>query len=321
MAVFSTNQVRQLYVASELKTTPVMDTDKVGALSVQKNIDNDVYVLYKGADTLLRSDLLKKENIKGGSVTDASKLTTPMKRHKVVLNPNVNTGNPIAGQDYILRIAFKEWIGISPEDTYYKYGTVTPNATMTVAQFYKALKADLELNFSKEVCELLSFELDDETTPTCLYINELPQEWVLGLKQTKGLNYQIQFLQVSYAGLEDYWGVVTKEVPTVIIKNGQNMADLEYFCMGERGDIYRNVGFPRVIQTKYLVDSSMEYNTIDLTYFYAGDGVSVQHSDKVLTILIPKKGISLAEQNDLTNSIITAVNTATGLSLNPLPIG
>lgn len=60
--------------------------------------------------------------------------------------------------------------------------------------------------------------------------------------------------------------------------------------MGERGDIYRNMGFPNVIPTTYLVDPTLEYNVVDIHYAYTGGNEEVQKSEKDITVVIPKVG-------------------------------
>lgn len=317
MAIFSTNQVRQLYVAKALKTTPVVGTDPEGTISVHKNTDGDLYFKYKGADTTLTSDLININTLRKCKATDADNLKTPLKRTEVALNPAINSGNPIAGQDYILRIHFKQWIGLSMEDQYFKYGQVFVTQGMTAAEFYKELKKSLELNFSKyvEVGKVLSFELDSDSAPTKLIIQEEPQEWELGLKQQMPLVYEIQPVTVNNAGIEVFWANITNVAPTKFIDNGHTIADMEYFYMGERGDIYRNVGFPRVIKTKYMVDPSGKYNTIDIPFYFEGQGEQVQKSEKALILVVPKVGATNSISNKLANDIIGAINTAVGTNI------
>ena len=81
--------------------------------------------------------------------------------------------------------------------------------------------------------------------------------------------------------------------------------------MGERGDIYRNMGFPNVIPTTYLVDPTKEYHVLDISYYFAGPGEDVQKSQKSLSIVCADKATM--------NAIITAFNTATGLSVAVIP--
>ncbi len=77
-----------------------------------------------------------------------------MQKWEVTLDANVNGGTPVAGQSYKLELFFREWIGVSPENQYYKMGVVYATAGMTAAQFYNAMLASLQL---KRTCS--GFEL------------------------------------------------------------------------------------------------------------------------------------------------------------------
>jgi hypothetical protein len=83
------------------------------------------------------------------------------------------------------------------------------------------------------------------------------------------------------------WATVGEGEPTELENEGKKVAELEYFTHGWRGDTYRMVGWPRAINTKYMVDPSSSYDLIDIHYFYQGTGVSVQQSEKEITIAVP----------------------------------
>ena len=50
---------------------------------------------------------------------------------------------PVAGQNYILRLAFRQYIGLSEEDQYFKYGEVIARSGMTASDFYKKMAISL----------------------------------------------------------------------------------------------------------------------------------------------------------------------------------
>lgn len=150
---------------------------------------------------------------------------------------------------------------------------------------------------------------------TGISIEEIEQPWVLGTKSSSPLKFKVETDQITASGLTVLWGVVTKVASTTVVGNGKVTADMEYFYMGERADLYRNVGFPKVVPTAYLVDASQEYNFVDVDYFYAGEGNEVQHSEKQLTLVIPAVGANNAAKITLANSIIGAINTAYGSTL------
>jgi hypothetical protein len=421
MATFSTNQARQLYVAEALKPSNVISTDTVGTIAVKSDTaKNHLYFEYMGAGGMLRSDLIDIKNIMYAKATDADDLAHELAKYKVTLDPNVNGESPVAGQDYILRIAFRNYIGMSEEDQYFKYGMVHAVSGMTAGSFYQELYKSLKKNFSRETEQLLDFSLegtaakatmtanghitvtavengvignsikfaiesitaanagfkvtqedgftvirasltdakksikdlkelvaanpgiaamisisttsaDDtsvqlETAPVALtsgdasglIVEEVPQEWILGTFPQVPVNFTLMPDTIVVNGDDRIWGLVEKQASTNSIPDGHKIADLEYFCMGERGDVYRMMGFPNVIRTKYLVNPDLKYNTIDIHYAYVGSNEAVQKSEKDITIVVPKVGENNQASNKLTNNIILAINAATGLAITTL---
>ena len=354
---YSVNQVRQLYVAKALKTTPVLASDAAGSIAVKNDTaKNHLYFEYKGADNLMRSDLIDIKNILYAKATDADDMAHELKAVTVTLDSEVNAGAPVAGQDYILRIVFKQYVGMSDEDQYFKYGMVHAYAGMNADEFYKVLALSIAKNFSREVVPLIKIEVHSKATkgkggfdsngymvvtPTTkdngksnttnpyyatdtlvtdidsIRITEVEQPWRLGIMEQTPVYFTVQPTTITVNGDERIWGTVT-EGTNGTIGNSKKIADLEYFCMGERGDIYRNIGWPHNIPTTYLVDPTVKYNVIDIHYAYVGSNEGVQKSEKTITLVVPKVGATNSVSNVLTNSIITAINTATGLTIAAL---
>ena len=326
MATFSVNQVRQLYVATSLKTPHVLASDAAGSIAVKNDtVKSHLYFEYKGADNLMRSDLIDTKNILYAKATDATAMAHDLKSVTIALDSNVNGGAPVAGQDYILRIAFKQYVGMSDEDQYFKYGMVHAYAGMDASEFYKVLAVSLAKNFSREVVPLIKIEIKTasattEVTPTTkvadltgtytgVVITEVEQPWRLGVMAQTPVYFTVQSVPVTVNGDERYWATLT-ESTSGSIGNGKTIADLEYFCMGERGDMYRQVGWPHNIPTTYLVDPAKAYCVFDIHYAYVGSNESVQKSEKTITIVC-------ADKAEL-NKVIAAFNTATGLSIATL---
>ena len=326
MATFSVNQVRQLYVATSLKTPHVLASDAAGSIAVKNDtVKSHLYFEYKGADNLMRSDLIDTKNILYAKATDATAMAHNLKSVTVALDSNVNGGAPVAGQDYILRIAFKQYVGMSDEDQYFKYGMVHAYAGMSASEFYKVLAVSLAKNFSREIVPLIKIEIKTasattEVTPTTkvadlkdtytgVVVTEVEQPWRLGVMAQTPVYFTVQSVPVTVNGDERHWATLT-ESTSGSIGNGKTIADLEYFCMGERGDMYRQVGWPNNIPTTYLVDPTKTYCVFDIHYAYVGSNESVQKSEKTITIVC-------ADKAEL-NNVITAFNTATGLSVATL---
>lgn len=326
MATFSVNQVRQLYVATAFKTPRVLASDAAGSIAVKNDAaKSHLYFEYKGADNLMRSDLIDTKNILYAKATAATAMAHDLKSVTIALDSNVNGGAPVAGQDYILRIAFKQYVGMSDEDQYFKYGMVHAYAGMDASEFYKVLAISLAKNFSREVVPLIKIEIKTasattEVTPTTktadltgtytgVVITEVEQPWRLGVMAQTPVYFTVQSVPVTVNGDERYWATLT-ESTSGSISNGKTIADLEYFCMGERGDMYRQVGWPNNIPTTYLVDPAKAYYVFDIHYAYVGSNESVQKSEKTITIVCTDK----AELN----KVIAAFRAATGFSVATL---
>lgn len=346
MATFSTNQVRQLYVATAVKSPHVLASDAAGSIAVKNDTaKNHLYFEYKGADNLMRSDLIDIKNILHAKATDFKDTAINLKSFTIALDANVNGGSPVAGQDYILRIAFRQYVGMSDEDQYFKYGMVHAYAGMDADVFYKVLALSIAKNFSREMVPLIKIEVHSKATvskggfdsngymvvtPTTkdngksdttnpyyatdalvtdidsIRITEVEQPWRLGVMAQTPVYFTVQPVAVMVNGDERIWATVT-EGTNGTIGNGKKIADLEYFCMGERGDMYRGIGFPHNIVTTYLVDPTKTYYTFDIHYAYVGNNESVQKSEKDITIVCSDKTEF--------NKIVTAFNTATGLTI------
>ena len=335
--VFSTNQTRQLYVVTTeggLKSSSIIATDKAGSiLPKSDNKKSHFYLEYKGIAGLMRSDLVDVKNILYAKATDADAMARELKAYTVTLDTEVNGGSPVAGQDYMLRIAFRQYVGMSDEDQYFKYGIAHAYAGMTASKLYEVLAVSLAKNFSRELYPLVNISLinnSDAQVPVLkngeiqkyetatfkgIRIDEVEQEWTLGVKPCVPVYFTVFPQTIVVDGDERIWGKVEETEPSGKVENGKIIADLEYFCMGERGDQYRNVGWPHVIPTKYLVNPTNKYNIIDIHYAWQGAGENVQKSEKTLSIAVPKIGATNSVSNVLANDIITKINTATGLSI------
>lgn len=324
--VFSTNQFRHLYVAK----AKVDSVATLGDIAVKTDKDGSLYFQYQGHGGPVRSDLIDPKTIMYAKATSADAMATKLKGFIVTLDSEVNGGEPIVGQDYILKLAFRQFVGMSDEDTYLKYGMVHAYKNMGAPKFYATLALSLAKNFSRELTKMVKISLltgteepdgfsiaKEDIQPneklenltgnyTGILIDEVSQasEWVRGTRALTPVNFEVFGNTVTLEGSELNWAKVEEDnSQKETIPNGYVLADMEYFYHGERGDIYRNYGWPNVIPTKYMIeDPTKSYYTLDIHYAYVGSNEAVQKSEKDITIA--------CEDKTVLNSIITAVNTA-----------
>lgn len=341
----SVNQVRQFYVAKAVASGAV--STKGDVKIVAPTGKDFAFIQHMGEGGMTRSDLIKKDQIISATCTKASTLKKKLKQAVLTLDSAVSA-TPIALQDYVVDIQVSNYIALGDENVLIKFGAVHATAGMTASDFYVALAKSFVRNFSRDVNKFFKFyvatdnsdggtyeEVTLESTHTDTYtgvvISELSQEadYILGEAPVRLVNFKVIPHTVYLTGDEvqpfvtdGTTGTVatedkkaTGEDTVTSVGNGFDVADLEWFCMGERGDQYRQMGYPRTIRTKYMVDPTQQYHLIDINFYFQGRGVSVQKSEKLLTLAVPA-GVSGTDETAL-KAVNKALNTALGTSLTP----
>lgn len=317
--VGSENQVRHLFVANAYvaKGAALAKAGDITVATVGDDLQKDVYFKVLGPETVLKSDYIPVKNISSIKVIKADSMAVKMKKVTVTLDENVNDGNPIVGQDYILRLNFRQFYGMSDQDQYFKDAVVHATKGMTAADFYTAMAKSLNLSFSRELGATKDSNpyLTFTASASGIAIEEKPQSWHLGTEAQERVYFDVVPTTV-YDGVDDLiWGKVTDNTKdnTNKIGNGKKIADLEYFLLGERGDQYRKIGWPNDIETVGLVDPTKTYDVIEIHYAFTDTGVNSYRTEKDITIAVPSDPAFTT-----INAIVGAINTATGLSIATL---
>lgn len=334
MAVFSINQVRQLYVAKALKDSTADLTTAGDIVPKADTAKTTLYFQSMSPAGIVASDKIDLKHVLYAKATPSEALAHKLVRYSVTLDADVSA-TPVAGQNYILRLAFRQYIGLSEEDQYFKYGEVIARSGMTASDFYKKMAISLAKNLENktESTPLVNIYLnsaaadgtDVPVTATTkesdlnkddydkIIIEEAEQPWVLGMMPQAFIPFTPQFLTITVDGEDRLWGVATVVTPKKTVPDGHLIADLEYFCMGARGDIYRGMGYPNIIKTTYLVDPTQKYDTLDISYYWAGGAEDVQKSPRTITLVTVDDGSHTAMK-----ALIAAINTASGLAIATL---
>lgn len=330
MATFSINQVRHLYVEKALKTdNNLLSTDAAGSILPKADTaKTTLYFQYMSPAGIVSSDKITIANIISAKATASGSMAHKLARYQVTLS--ALTPAPVQAQEYVLRLAFRQYIGLGEDDQYFKYGFVKATSGMTASNFYKALALSLAKNIANETTPLVNIYLNstaangtdvqvtsatkeadlNKTDYDKIIIEEVQQEWILGKMPQAFIPFSVQPTTITVDGEEIIWGDVKKVASTKKVENGHNIADLEYFCMGARGDMYRGMGYPNNITTTYLVDPSKKYDVLDIHYSYIGSNESVQKSERTITIVCEDDG-----SHTLMKALVAAVNKASGLSI------
>lgn len=279
------NQVRHLYVAKRIVEVPPTTE---GDLQLVKQ-GNTAYFKYMSPNNqLVVSDKFDLDKIEYTKVTTSADMAKKLKKHTITINEAAK------GVEYTIRITLKNYVGLGDNNMAFKYGMAV--GTGDTGKLTEELAKSLTAN-SKDFTQLFNVTYSGST----ITIKEVAQDWVRGKMAKEAIPFEVEFLPVLVEGVEtNEWAkdVVTLDEDNVI-KNGYAIADLEYFCMGARGDYYRGMGYPNTIETKYLVDETKEYTVLDIHYSFVGANESVQKSEKDITIVTVSEDLG-ALQDELT---------------------
>lgn len=328
MFIGSDNQFRNLYVMKAYKDSE-STLAAVGDLTLKVDTaKSNVYLVYKDTEDTITSDLISIKNLLYAKATKAADMARKLNSQSVTLNED-----PISGQDYVLNVEVRNFVALGDDSTHIKFGAVHAVKGMTKSDFYKAMAVNLAKNLSREPSPILNVLLtkNDSTasgkkdsevavllngkiqnlanltateTYTNIIIDEVEQPWRRGVAQVEPVNFNTTCGTILMDGDDVIWGTVEKKTGKEI-QNGKQIADMEWFYHGTRGDIYREATYPDNFDFKPLVDETNAYSTLDIHFAYVGPGVEVAKSERTITVVC-------ATAAELTK-LITALKTATGV--------
>ena len=325
MFIGSDNQFRNLYVMKAYKASESA-LEAVGDTTLKVDTaKNSMYLVYKDTEDNLTSDIIDLKNLLYVKSTKAADMARKLNSQSVTLN-----ADPVSGQDYVLNVEVRNFVALGDDSTHIKFGAVHAVKGMTKSDFYKAMAVNLAKNLSREVSPILNVLLtkndttDGESevpvlvngkmqnlatlksteTYTDIIIDEVEQPWRRGVAQVEPVNFNTTCGTILVDGDDVIWGTVEKEEGDPV-NNGKQIADMEWFYHGTRGDIYREATYPDNFDFKPLVDETKAYSTLDIHFAYVGPGVEVAKSERTITVVC-------ADAAEL-NKLITAIKTATGV--------
>ena len=327
MFIGSDNQFRNLYVMKAYKTSESAISAVGDATLKVDTAKNLMYLVYKDTEDTLTSDIINIKNLLYVKSNKAADMARKLNSQSVTLN-----ADPVSGQDYVLNVEVRNFVALGDDSTHIKFGAVHAVKDMTKSDFYKAMSVNLAKNLSREPSPILNVSLTKHDTsnsgsdtkvavlingkmqnlaalkPTETYTNiiidEVEQPWRRGVAQVEPVNFNTTCGTILMDGDDVIWGTVEKKEGDSI-NNGKQIADMEWFYHGTRGDIYREATYPDNFDFKPLVDETKAYHTLDIHFAYVGPGVEVAKSERTITVVC-------ADTTQM-NSLITAIKTATSV--------
>lgn len=258
---FSTNQVRHFYVANAENDLTVVNS-KDGIFRYLQ--------LAEGG----RSDLMEVKKITHIEHTLAEELALTDRSKTITVN------NPEEGKSYTAKVLLYNIFGAGDETSHPLVAVATYKGN--AATFYAALATNLT-NAVKNY-KALTFEGTADGLTISTDLESYNEGWNKAYAPLNDVYFEIMVDKNEWEVPETF----TAAAESAFV-SGYKLAELEYFCMGERGDQYRMMGYPNHIETEYKIVPGTAYDVIDVEYFYNDTKEGVQKSNKVITIAAPNE--------------------------------
>ena len=289
--MFSIHQVRNFYVANAVGADNAAPAT-LGELTVCGVAGKSLYFKQKGHGGVVASDKINPANILYAKKTVAANLNTKLN------SVNAKIVTVAVGQTYIINVHLQNYIGGGAGDTAVRLGAYTAVTGDTAAIIADKLGKSLELNTKRE--NLIKVTVTTDT----INIAEVEQPWQRGKFPVAVMPVMVSVAPILSNGVETTaWATITKGVSTTASDASKKIADLEYFCMGTRGDEYRGMGYPNNFDTQYLTDLNATYDVVTIHYFDEGECMDSGKSEKDIQIAVPTAK---------TTVFIASINTMTG---------
>lgn len=271
---FNTNQNRQFYVV---------------AAAEAKKCNEGAYLyltLAKGKGNS-RTDLIN--NVQYINETSSEELAVRKTVATATLDGKFEVGIPV-----LLSVEIPNYAGGGDEYTRSTIISIKPASASALTTDAKEINKQLAKAFPE-------YDVTATITATSVAItaNYKTSNWRLGVSPMRTTTLHIAGDHVTK--------VTVAEGDSIANTGNMILADLEYFCMGERGDQYRMMGYPNVIPTTYFIDvTTPEYTIFDIHCAYVGPNEMAQKSEKDITIVVIGDGATVkTELNKLSDIQVT----------------
>lgn len=269
MAVFSVNQATQFYVG-----TPTPKTN-----------GTDTYFLIGGEAT----DRIKADHILSYRVNQVADLNV-----KAPV-PTITVKSPVKGAEYLVRLTITTDAG--PQYAYIKsVGVVAAddNATNVAEQIADALNKAGKRDVAGEYYTAKAAAGVVTITPEVDY--QVGKRFVVPI-----IEVNVSVITNHDASVEG-WVVAPNEVVATAIKDTglKKLKDLEYFCAGEKGDVYRGAAWPNDLPFESkLAGVDDTYNIHTIRYYEDLSNEAAQKSEKTMVIVTAGAKKDIFDSDDI----------------------
>ena len=306
MANFNTNQARHFYVATGTKRDSAAAVASNGDIALLQNADGDFYFVYKNGDGIVtRSDTIPAGCIQYVNKKGAAALARPLMAYTVAADTDAMALSALVGKTVRLHISVGQFISYDDNDSIPVNVELACNSTNTATAqaFHKALAMAIAKALpKKDIPYFKVYSSGSEVTATTaagsvtgatagVVLVPGQQKWVRGKMTGEPMTLDIYgecdgdvCIKVSLATVAATNTAQSTSISPVSISGSYELADLEYFCYGERGDTFRGSIWPNEYTPTYLITPGSNYDVLTIQYFWAGNAENVQKSPRTIQV-------------------------------------
>lgn len=291
--MFATNEFRHLYVVKSIIDGDFTTKDtKAGDLGFIIN-DGVLELAYTGMGGPLNTHTLTPGQITSVTFRTAEEDRRPLRKKEIKFSASEKL--PM-GTVVVVKVRVSPYIGLSPEHDGWMHFSVELNDDTEVS----ALPALIEANYKEQIKghtnqALLSLITVEAKGDKIVVSEKEDDSFYRGRTSTRPLQFELYgrvFSDTRIKGLKidaprDY--TVVKDA---YVTNGKELANLEWFAMGDRGDTYREMGFIAMMpDTSYMISPDKEYHIGNIHIAKSYERHFVEKSESDITLVFEDEAL------------------------------
>lgn len=315
MQNFNTYQTRHFYVAGAIDSSVDTNLD----IALKTTATGEMFFAYRNADGLLtRSDTFDPKKIVSLKKTTSAQMARPLMAHTVAVNTSVVTLANLVGKTLDCIITIHGLFDYDDSNSVSYVASVTGNSTNTASAtaFHKALAEAIAAALPKgengfPLIHVYSNGTEVHAGDTAtgaaggVILVEGLQKYVRGKLSGEPCHFSVAF---RFDDSQDAWGTDTiapaaSPVSPIVYPANYILADLEYFALGERGDMYRGFNWPNNYEPTYAINpNSGTYSVLTIEYYWQGGAENVQKSPRMIQVAAPE-----TQSNDIVTTLYNSI--------------
>lgn len=330
MQNFNTYQTRHFYVAGAIDT----NVDTALDIALKKTANGEMFFSYMNADGLLtRSDTFDPKKIVSIKKTKSAEMDRPLMAHTISVDTSAVTLANLVGKTLTCTITVHGVFDYDDSNSDSIVASVVGDSTNTAsaAAFHKALAIAIAkalpvgadknypiINVFSNGSLVTRTTAASSVTGAAAGVVLVPgvQKYVRGKLSGEPCDFSVAFRLADGNYGDIVWGTDTVAKSAIsgytVYPANYVLADLEYFALGERGDMYRGSMWPNDYATTYSINpNSGTYSVLSIEYYWQGGAENVQKSPRMIQIAAPE-----TQSNDIVTTLYNTIfpETCEGLS-------